>query len=401
MRPPREQLEVLRRGAHEIIPMDELERKLERSFQTGRPLVVKQGFDPTAPELHLGHAVSLRKLRDFQHLGHDVVFLIGDFTGMIGDPSGRSETRKRLTREDVLANAETYKQQVYRILDPARTRIEFNSKWCDPLTFAGVLDLAARYTVARLLERDDFKQRFESQRAISLLEFFYPLVQGYDSVALHADVELGGTDQKFNLLVGRDLQREFGQEPQVVLTMPLLPGTDGVEKMSKSAGNHIGIAEPADVMFGKTMSVPDAALRPFLELASDLPNARVVELVAALDAGRVNPSHVKRELGRDIVRQFHGERAAQEAEAAFDRVFVAHEVPADIAVLELPGRAASVVDALERSGLVASRSDARRLLRQGAVEFDGERLPDEHAQLERGGVLKVGKRRFVRIRFSG
>lgn len=403
MLPPREQMEILRRGTQEIIPADELERKLERASATGRPLVVKQGFDPTAPELHIGHAITLRKLRDFQRLGHEVVFLIGDFTGTIGDPSGRSETRKRLSREEVLANAETYKAQVFKILDPARTRIEFNSRWCEPLRFADVLDLAARYTVARLLERDDFRKRFESGRAISLLEFMYPLVQAYDSVALRADVELGGTDQKFNLLVARDIQREYGQEPQVVITMPILPGTDGVEKMSKSLGNHIGIAEPPEVQFGKTMSIPDAALPAYLVLASDLPEAEVRERVAALEAGRVNPSLLKRELGRDVVRQFHGEEAARAAEAAFDRIFVRHEAPADVLEHHVQGDRVGLVEVLVQSGLAPSNSEARRLVRQGAVELDGERIQDERAILEARrpgeGILKVGKRRFVRLRF--
>ena len=402
MRSPREQLEVLRRGAHEIIPEPALERKLERAFQTGKPLVVKQGFDPTAPELHIGHAITLRKLRDFQLLGHDVVFLIGDFTGRIGDPSGRSETRNRLDRDAVLANAETYQRQVFKILDPDRTRIEFNSTWCEPMRFEAVLDLMARYTVARLLERDDFRKRWEAQRPISLLEFMYPLVQGYDSVALHADVEVGGTDQTFNLLVGRDLQREYGQEPQVVLTMPILPGTDGVEKMSKSLGNHIGIAEAPETIFGKTMSVPDAALPLYLRLASDLSADVVREHCAALESGSVNPSRVKRELGRDLVRQFHGTDAALAAEAAFDRIFVRHEVPEAMPELRVPGAAIAVVDAIVDAQLVSSRSEARRLVRQGGVEYEGVRIDDDAAQLGAGGtgILKVGKRRFVRLRFD-
>jgi tyrosyl-tRNA synthetase len=402
VRPPREQLEILRRGAHEIIPIDELERKLERAVAREKPLVVKQGFDPTAPELHIGHAITLRKLRDFQQLGHEVVFLIGDFTGRIGDPSGRSETRNRLDRDAVLANAETYKKQVFKILDRERTRIEFNSRWCEPLLFDAVLDLMSRYTVARLLERDDFRKRFESQRPISLLEFMYPLVQGYDSVALHADVEVGGTDQTFNLLVGRDLQREYGQEPQVVLTMPILPGTDGVEKMSKSLGNHIGIDEPPEVIFGKTMSVPDAALPQYLLLASDLPAAVVREHTQALAEATVNPSRIKRELGRDLVRQFHGADAALAAEAAFDRIFVHHETPQDVAEAVIAGAAVGVVDAIVAAGLAASRGEARRLVRQGGVEYGGERVADEHGVLRAGGsqVLKVGKRRFVRLRFE-
>ena len=397
----REQMAILARGVEEIIPADALERKLERAVATGKPLVVKQGFDPTAPELHIGHAISLRKLRDFQRLGHEVVFLIGDFTGRIGDPSGRSETRRRLTREEVLSHAESYKTQVFRILDPQRTRIEFNSRWCEPLGFAAVLELTAHYTVARLLERDDFRKRFESQRPISLIEFMYPLVQAYDSVALRADVELGGTDQKFNLLVARDIQREYGQEPQVVLTLPILPGTDGVEKMSKSLGNHIGIQEPPEVMFGKTMSIPDAALPIYLRLVTEYPPEKLAERLGALERGAENPSVIKRELARDLVRQYHGPEASQDAEAAFDRVFVHHAAPEDVPSLELPGPGVGVVAVIVQAGLAGSNGEARRLVRQGAVELDGVRLTDERATFGPGGlgdgILKVGKRRFVRV----
>jgi len=396
MLPPKEQLEILRRGTEEIIPLDELERKLIRAHSSGVPLVVKQGFDPTAPELHLGHAVTLRKLRDFQRLGHDVVFLIGDFTGMIGDPSGRSETRRRLTHDEVLANAETYKAQVFKILDPGCTRVEFNSRWCSPLRFAEVLDLVARYTVARMLERDDFHKRFSANQPISILEFLYPLVQAYDSVALHADVELGGTDQKFNLLVGRDIQREFGQEPQVVITMPILPGTDGVEKMSKSLGNHIGIHDAPDDMFGKVMSVPDAALPVYLRLGSDFAPHEIQDHIEALARGQVNPSVVKRSLAHDVVRQYHGSNAATEAEASFDRIFVRHEAPVEMPVMELPHEGLPVAEILVRSGLTASKGEARRLVRQGGVYVDGQKI-EEEMEVLRQGILKVGKRRFLRL----
>jgi tyrosyl-tRNA synthetase len=398
--PPEEQLRLLRRGVEEIIPPEDLERKLERSFQTGRPLIVKEGFDPTAPELHLGHTITLRKLRDFQRLGHDVVFLIGDFTGRIGDPTGRAEMRKQLTREEVLANAETYKAQVDRILDPGRTRVEFNSTWCEAMGFQEILELTSRYTVARLLERDDFRRRFEAQRPISLLEFLYPLVQGYDSVALKADVELGGTDQKFNLLVGRQLQREYGQEPQVVMTMPLLPGTDGVEKMSKSLGNHVGIAEPPAEIFGKLMSIPDTALETYLVLLSDLEELEVRQRLRAVASGSLNPSVLKRELGRDVVRQYHGEAAAAEAEAAFDRLFVRRELPQ-----EMPERSlqepARLIDLMMEAGMVKSLGEARRLIRQGAVSLDEAVVADENQAVapRRGAplTLKVGKRRFLRL----
>jgi tyrosyl-tRNA synthetase len=402
--PARQQLDILRRGVEEIIPLEELERKLERAVASGRPLVVKQGFDSTAPDLHLGHAVSLRKLRDFQRLGHEVVFLIGDFTGMIGDPSGRSETRRRLGRDEVLANARTYETQVFKILDPARTRVEFNSRWCEPLSFAAVLDLASRYTVARLLERDDFQKRWQARRPISLIEFLYPLVQAYDSVALRADVELGGTDQKFNLLVARDIQREFGQEPQVVVTMPILPGTDGVEKMSKSLGNHIGLADPPDTMFGKTMSIPDSVLATYLRLAGDFPEPELRSSLQALETGSANPSHVKRALGRDLVRQYHGEDAARGAEAAFDRLFVQHRAPEEMPAVQLAGDAMPLVQAIVAAGLAASRGEARRLVRQGAVELGGSRVEDEAHVLERAsgdpGVLRVGKRRFASLRWA-
>ena len=404
MLPAEQQLAILQRGVEEIIPLGELEAKLRQSCRTGRPLVVKEGFDPTAPELHLGHTISLRKLRDFQRLGHDVVFLIGDFTGRIGDPSGRTETRKQLGREEVLANAETYKAQVFKILDGSRTRIEFNSKWCEPMRFEAVLELASRTTVARLLERDDFRRRFEAQKPISLLEFIYPLVQAYDSVALRADVEVGGTDQKWNLLVGRQLQREYGLEPQVVMTLPLLPGTDGVEKMSKSLGNHIGIHEPPAEMFGKLMSIPDSVLMTYLVLLSDLPSAEVEQRREDMAAGRLNPAQVKRELGRDLVRQYHGEAASAPAEAAFDRVFVHRELPEEMLEVRLQ-EPVRVIEVMVRSGLVQSLSEARRLVRQGAVLLDGEPVDDEAAQVEPGEtgqrILKVGKRRFARLLFAG
>ncbi len=404
MLPAEQQLALLQRGVEEIIPLEELETKLRHSVRTGRPLVIKEGFDPTAPQLHLGHTITLRKLRDFQRLGHDVVFLIGDFTGRIGDPSGRTETRKQLGREEVLANAETYKTQVFKILAPERTRIEFNSKWCEPMHFEAVLELASRATVARLLERDDFRRRFEAQKPISLLEFMYPLVQAYDSVALKADVELGGTDQKWNLLMGRQLQREYGLEPQVVMTLPLLPGTDGVEKMSKSLGNHIGIDDPPAEMFGKLMSIPDSGLMTYLVLLSDLPTAEVEQRRVQMAAGRLNPVQVKRELGRELVRQYHGEAASAAAEAAFDRIFVRRELPDEMLEVRLQ-QPARVIEVMVRSGLVQSLGEARRLVRQGAVLLDGQVVDDEAAQVEPGRTgqrtLKVGKRRFARLLFPG
>jgi tyrosyl-tRNA synthetase len=399
--PAAEQLAILRRGVDEIVPLADLERKLERSYETGKPLVVKEGFDATAPDLHLGHTITLRKLRDFQRLGHDVVFLIGDFTGRIGDPSGRTESRRQLSHQEVLENAASYRAQVFKILAPEKTRVEFNSTWCDPMRFEAVLTLASRYTVARLLERDDFRARFEAQKPISVLEFLYPLVQAYDSVALHADVELGGRDQKFNLLVGRQIQREYGQEPQVVMTMPLLPGTDGVEKMSKSLGNAIGIDEPPAEIFGKVMSVPDTVLETYLLLLSDMPESEVRRRVEAMQKDGLNPGVVKRELAREVVAQYHGDAAAAAAAAAFDRVFVQRDSPDVMQELRIHG-GGRLIDLMLQGGVAKSRGEARRLVRQGAVELDGGIVAEENLVVgaQPGGpwTLKVGKRRFLRIR---
>ncbi|MCB9513762.1 MAG: tyrosine--tRNA ligase [Candidatus Latescibacteria bacterium] len=403
MLPVKQQLDIIQRGAEEILPLEELQRKLERAVAQNRPLIVKQGFDPTAPDLHLGHAVGLRKLRQFQDLGHRVVFLIGDFTGLIGDPSGRSETRKAMTREDVIANAETYRRQVGKILDMDRLEVRFNSEWCAPLTFEDVLRLASQYTVARMLERDDFAKRYADGRPISIMEFLYPLVQGYDSVMLEADIEVGGTDQKFNLLVGRQFQQAHGQEPQVILTLPLLEGITGDgEKMSKSLGNTIGIMEPAGEIFGKTMSIPDALLPVYFRLASALPAAEVEEDLRALEAGGVNPVLLKRKLGRHLADLYAGEGQGAEAEAAFDRIFVQKDLPEDMPEGRYPaGEELWIVRLLQEGGLVKSASDARRMLGQGAVSVDGVKVedPDFNLRLEPGGeaVIKVGKRRFFKV----
>ncbi len=403
MRPAIEQLEILRRGTVDLIPESLMVEKLERSVATGKPLIVKQGFDPTAPDIHLGHTVGLKKLRQFQDLGHQVVFLVGDFTGLIGDPSGRSETRVRMSRDDLVKNAETYTTQAFKILDRSKTRIEFNSQWLAKLNFPEVLELAATQTVARMLERDDFEKRFRGNKPISLLEFVYPLAQGYDSVALRADVELGGTDQKFNLLMAREIQRDYGQEPQVVLTVPLLEGTDGVEKMSKSLGNYIGIAEPPKEMFGKTMSIPDGLILKYFELVSSKTPDEVERIRARVKDPSTNPSHVKRELARDIVAQYHGPDAASRAEADFDLVHVRHDTPDDIAVVGVAGDPEGlwIVKALTGSGLCKSSSDARRMIQQGAVTVDGERLADVEQRLPRRSdayTVKVGKRHFIKIR---
>jgi tyrosyl-tRNA synthetase len=398
-------IELLKRGTEEIIPIEEFQKKLEKSEKENKPLTIKAGFDPTAPDIHLGHTVLLRKMKHFQDMGHRVVFLIGDFTGMIGDPSGKSETRKRLTREEVLENAETYKKQVFKILDPEKTVIEFNSKWCSPMDFAGVLELTSRYNVARMLERDDFSNRYKSGKPISILEFMYPLVQGYDSVALKADVELGGTDQKFNLLVGRDLQREYGQEPQSILTMPLLVGLDGVQKMSKSLNNYIGINEAPREIFGKVMSVSDEIMFLYYELATDVPMEEIKVMKAGLADGSIHPRQIKVDLAKNICAQFYDSEAADHAEAEFNRIFVNHDTPDDIPEFtvnseDLKENKIWIVKLLVSSGLASSNGDARRLITGGGVSFENEKITDPDLELEaKEGILKVGKRKFIQIKF--
>jgi tyrosyl-tRNA synthetase len=403
MKSVHEQLDVIRRGTVDLVPEDLLVEKLERSVKSGKPLVVKQGFDPTAPDIHLGHTVGLRKLRQFQELGHRVVFLVGDFTGLIGDPSGKSETRVRMSRDQLIKNAETYTDQAFKILDRSKTVIEFNSSWLAKLNFVEVLELAATQTVARMLERDDFEKRFKNNRPISLLEFVYPLAQGYDSVALHADVELGGTDQKFNLLMAREIQKSYGQEPQVILTLPLLEGTDGVEKMSKSLGNYIGVTDPPEEMFGKTMSIPDGVIVKYFELVSSKTPAETDDIRKRLNDPATNPSHVKRELARDLVTQYHGPAAAESAEAHFNKIHVSHDTPdvMDEVALAADADGLWIIKALTASGLCRSSSDARRMIQQGGVSVDGEKLSDVERRLPRRDdpyTLKVGKRHFIRIR---
>jgi tyrosyl-tRNA synthetase len=393
---PGQQLEELRRGAAELLTEDDLRRKLAR----GRPLRVKAGFDPTAPDLHLGHTVLINKLRQFQQLGHTAIFLIGDFTGMIGDPSGKNATRPRLTPEEVQANARTYQEQIFRILDPARTVIDFNSRWFGGMSAAGMIELAAKYTVARMLERDDFAKRYKSRQPIAVHEFLYPLVQGYDSVALEADVELGGTDQKFNLLVGRALQADYGQEPQVVLTMPLLEGTDGVQKMSKSLGNYIGIHESATDMFGKLMSISDELMWRYFELLSKRPLSDIRKLRKSVDEGR-NPRDAKFELAVEIVDTYHGSRAGEAEREKFIARFREGALPDDIPerTLACPGDSLKLANALKDAGLAASATAAYRLIEQGAVRVDGERVEHRDAVLEAGSthVLQAGKRGLARV----
>jgi tyrosyl-tRNA synthetase len=393
---PAEQLVELKRGAHEILLEADLTRKLAR----GKPLHVKAGFDPTAPDLHLGHTVLINKMRQFQALGHDVTFLIGDFTGMIGDPTGKNTTRPRLTRDEIEANARTYQTQIYKILDPERTKIDFNSRWMTELGAAGLIALASQYTVARMLERDDFSKRYKSGQPIAVHEFLYPLVQGYDSVAMKADVELGGTDQKFNLLVGRSLQESYGQEPQVVLTMPLLEGLDGVHKMSKSLGNYIGIAEPAGEMFGKLMSVSDTLMWRYFELLSFRPMTKVEALKAAVAAGR-NPRDVKFELGVEIVDRFHGAGAGAAARDEFIARFREGAVPNDVPELEIAidANGAKLALVLKEAQLVASTSAGYRMIEQGAVRIDGERVSDKDLAVKPGArhLLQVGKRAYAAV----
>jgi tyrosyl-tRNA synthetase len=395
MSPIQQSIETIRRGIHELIVEEELARKLA----TGRPLRVKLGLDPTAPDLHLGHTVVINKLRHFQELGHQVQFLIGDFTGMIGDPTGKNQTRPPLTRDEILKNAETYRQQVFKILDPDRTQVLFNSEWSDKLGAEGMIRLASRYTVARLLERDDFSKRFKTQQPIALHELLYPLMQGYDSVAMKADVELGGTDQKFNLLVGRELQKDFGQEPQCIITMPLLEGLDGREKMSKSLGNYVGISEPAQDMFGKLMSISDPLMWRYLELLSFQPSAAIEKWRAEVRDGR-NPRDIKVALAKEIVERFHGRAAAQAAEAEFEQRFRHGVLPDDMPQVNVvAAEATTFAQVLKLAGLVESTSEANRLIEQGGVRIDGERLADRGMKVTRGRsyVLQVGKRKFARV----
>ncbi|MDI3269107.1 MAG: tyrosine--tRNA ligase [Bacillota bacterium] len=392
------QLAIIKEGAVLLEQEEELLQKLRRSLAEGRPLKVKLGADPSAPDLHLGHAVVLRKLRQFQDLGHQVLFLIGDFTGRIGDPTERSETRRQLSEEEVQANAKTYERQVFRVLDPARTEIHFNSRWLAPLTFAQLVELASTVTVARLLERDDFAKRFKEGRPISLHEFFYPLMQGYDSVALAADVELGGTDQTFNLMTARQIQRHYGQEPEVILTLPLLEGLDGTQKMSKSLGNYVALEDPPQEMYGKIMSLPDHLIIRYFRLVTAVPPEETDRLEAGLQRGEIHPRDLKARLAWEVVALYHGQEQAHEAQDHFDRVFRQHELPSELA--EMAAGDGTAVDLLVQTGLASSRKEARRLIQQRGVRLAGQLVEDGEALLKwnDGDVLQVGRRRFVRLR---
>jgi tyrosyl-tRNA synthetase len=401
-----EQLAIIRLGTAAIVSEDELRQKLEHARRTGAALQIKVGFDPTAPDLHLGHTVVIQKMRQFQDLGHRVYFVIGDFTGLIGDPTGKSETRRPLTRAEIEANAETYREQVFRILDPERTRVVFNSSWLGPLRAEDVIRMAAHVTVARLLSREDFAARFEDERPIHLHEFLYPVFQAQDSVALEADVEMGGTDQTFNLLVGRDLQRAVGQPPQIAITMPLLVGTDGVQKMSKSLGNYVGITEPPEQMYGKLMSISDAVMLTYYPLVSGLGPSEVDGTVRGVRDGEIHPMEAKKRLARLVVGRFHGEPTARAAEDAFTRQFQAREVPAHVREVALPvagpGVQLKVYEIVLATHLAPSASEARRLARQGGVRIDGERVEDPFrvVELRPGGALLVqrGRREYVTLR---
>ncbi|OSM05268.1 tyrosine--tRNA ligase [Magnetofaba australis] len=405
MKPLAEQMEIMTRGVVDLVSKEALEEKLKRAIDSGKPLRVKAGFDPTAPDLHLGHTVLIQKMRQFQELGHEVLFLIGDFTGLIGDPTGKSETRKPLTAEQIAANAETYKQQVFKILDPERTTVMFNSTWMNAMTPADMIKLAARFTVAQMLERDDFSKRYKEGRPIAIHEFLYPLVQGYDSVAMRADVELGGTDQLFNLLVGRELQRDFGQEPQCVLTMPILEGLDGVQKMSKSLNNYIGVLEPPREIFGKVMSISDDLMWRYYELLSDLSLAQVAELKQAVASGAEHPMEVKKRLGAEMVARFHDAEAAEAARAEFETMFKKKDLPDEIDEVEVQAEGASLglPAVLSGAGLVKSNSEGMRMIKQNAVSVEREKVSDPKHELAAGEryLIQVGKRRFAYVTVKG
>ncbi|AZR74892.1 tyrosine--tRNA ligase [Anoxybacter fermentans] len=400
-----EQVEFLMRGVEQIISKEELVEKLKKAEKTGKPLKVKLGMDPTAPDIHLGHTVVLNKLRQFQDLGHEVILIIGDFTAMIGDPTGKNETRPQLTREEVIENAKTYQEQVFKILDKEKTTIRYNSEWLAKMNFADVINLCSKYTVARMLERDDFSKRMKEERPISIHEFFYPLMQGYDSVAIEADIELGGTDQLFNLLVGRSLQKDWGQESQVIMMTPILEGLDGVEKMSKSKGNYIGVNFTPEDMFGKIMSIPDELIIRYFTLLTDIPMEEIEKMEKGMKDGSVHPMEAKKALGRAIVTRFHDEKAAERAQAEFEKVFSKGGLPEDMPKVEITDVDLEegkiwIITLLTKANLVKSNSEGRRMIQQGAVSVDGEKITDIKAQIEPvdGMVIRVGKRRFAQVK---
>ncbi|NLJ41992.1 MAG: tyrosine--tRNA ligase [Clostridiales bacterium] len=404
MIPIDEQIKIAAKGADEIIDVDDLKAKLSKAQKAGKPLIVKLGLDPTAPDIHLGHAVVLRKIRQLQDLGHKAVIIIGDFTGMIGDPSGRSKTRPALTKKEVLENARTYEEQIFKIIDREKTEVRFNSEWLGALNFSDVIGLSSKYTVARMLEREDFKKRFEGHESIGIHEFFYPLMQGYDSVAIKADIELGGTDQRFNLLMGRTIQKDYGQESQIALMMPLLEGTDGVEKMSKSLGNYIGIYEEPDQMYGKVMSIPDELMIKYYELTTDIHPDEIEKISNSIKDGSYHPRDAKMRLAREVTTLYHGEEAAKKAEEQFKAVFQKRGMPDEIPTFEIPENimtpeGVDMTRLLTEVGFAPSTSQARRLLNQGAVKVNGEKTSDlKNSSLKNNDIIQSGKRNFIKIR---
>lgn len=399
--PINEQMDLIKRGSFEIIPEEELFKKLENSLKENRPLNIKLGCDPSRPDLHIGHSVVLRKLAQFQQLGHQAILIIGDFTGMIGDPSGRNATRPALSLKQTRVNGESYFEQASKILDKKRTKILYNSEWLGKMSFEDVIKLASKYTVARMIERDDFTKRFKANQPISVHEFLYPLAQAMDSVAINSDVELGGTDQKFNLLVGRDIQREYGKEPQVILTMPLLVGTDGVEKMSKSYNNYIGLADSPKDIFGKTLSIPDSLIFTYFELATDIPNQELAQIKIQLSDPKKNPRDLKRQLGRKLVEMYYDNEASIQAQDEFDKIFIKKEIPDEIEELHLRAseKEIGIVDLILKVNFASSKGEARRLITQGGVSIDGNKIDDinSNIKIDKPITLKVGKRKFIKL----
>jgi len=401
-----EQIKIISKGTEEVINVDDLRRKLEKSQKTGKPLTVKLGLDPTAPDIHLGHTVVLRKIKQFQDLGHRAVIIIGDFTGMIGDPSGKSRTRKQLGKEEVVKNAATYEKQIFKILDKDKTEVRFNSEWLSKLDFADVIRLASKCTVARMLERDDFQNRFQAHESIGVHEFFYPLMQGYDSVELKADIEIGGTEQRFNILMGRNLQKDYGQDSQVAIFMPILEGIDGIEKMSKSLGNYIGVNEEPKDMYGKVMSIPDSLIVRYFELVTDMHPDELANIKAELDSGKVNPRDIKMRLAREITALYHGHEAAEQAEEHFKLVFQRRETPVNVSEYEMPfdmldANGVDAVKLLVSAGLSTSNSEARRLISQGGVKVNGIKIEGiKIAGLCDGDVIQAGKLKFIKVKIK-
>ncbi|MCK5077791.1 MAG: tyrosine--tRNA ligase [Calditrichia bacterium] len=396
--PIEEQLKLIERGVVELLPMSEMKDKLERSYKENKPLIIKQGFDPTAPDIHLGHTVGLRKLKHFQELGHQVVLIIGDYTGMVGDPSDKKSTRPRLTHEQVMEHAETYKKQFFKVLDKEKTIVRFNGEWFAKMNFAEIMGLASKFTVARMLERDDFSKRYNAQLPISIHEFFYPLMQGYDSVEIKADVEIGATEQKFNLVIGRQIQQEYGQKQQIVLTLPVLPGLDGVQRMSKSLGNYIGIDEAPQEIYGKTMRITDEMIYTFYELVTDVELEELDRIKERLESGEANPRDIKHDLAYTLTRMYHGEEKAKEARSHFETLFIKKDVPDDMEKVEVAA-GEKILDIMADNKLIASKGEGRRLFKQGGISLNKEKLEDAFTTLDEKGefVLKVGKRKFLKI----